>query len=120
VRTAAEGSPPEKLVTALDLLTGDKAETGRAMLIDLLKTDEDPNVRQQALIALGSAPTMPLQEVARSAATDKDPSVRLVALTVLANRAQADPTTQGILKEISQNDEDAQVRSAATALLGGP
>jgi HEAT repeat protein len=89
------------------------------MLVDLLKTDEDPNVRQSALFALGSAPTIPLQEVAKAAIADEDPSVRLVALKVLTDKAQADPTTRGILQQISQKDNDAQVRSAATALLGG-
>jgi HEAT repeat protein len=118
-RAPSEASPPGKLATALDLLTGDQAETGRAMLVDLLKTDEDPNVRQSALFALGSAPTIPLQEVAKAAIADEDPSVRLVALKVLTDKAQADPTTRGILQQISQKDNDAQVRSAATALLGG-
>ncbi len=116
---AAEASRPQKLVNALDLLTGDQAETGRAMLVDLLKTDEDPNVRQNALFALSSAPTIPLSEVAKAATADEDPSVRVVALTVLANRAQDDPRTQGIFQQISQNDDDEQVRQLATAFLGG-
>jgi HEAT repeat protein len=106
-------------VTALDLLTGDQADTGRSELVDLLKRDEDPGVRQQALFALGVTPTIPLVEVARAAIADEDPSVRLVALIVLANSAQADPATQGIFQQVSVNDDDAQVRLMATALLGG-
>ncbi len=116
---AAEASRPKKLVTALDLLTGDQAETGRSMLVDLMKTDEDPGVRQQALFALGSAPTIPLPEVAKAAVADEDPSVRLVALKILADKAQDDPSAQSVFRQISQNDKDEQVRQVATALLGG-
>jgi hypothetical protein len=59
-------------VGALALVEDDLAETGRAILVDLLETNQEPDARQQALAALTSLDEVPVEPVARAVLTDPD------------------------------------------------
>jgi len=114
-----ETAPNERIATAFALVEGGQAETGRDVLVDLIYAHEDPAVRGEAMAALTQFEEVPLAPIATAALADEEPSVRLLALVLLADRAQPEEVARGILQDAASRDSDPDVRLAAMAMLGG-
>jgi hypothetical protein len=128
---ASEAGPQEqgptagdRIAEALALAEIGQPETGRQVLIDLVRTHEEPEVRQEALAVLTGLEAAPLEPFASAALEDKDVSVRLLALALVGERAQTEPAAQGVLRYIAERgavlqvrEDDVDLRLIAGALL---
>jgi hypothetical protein len=114
-----EAAPADRIADAFTLVEGGQAEMGRDVLVDLIYAHEDPAVRGVAMAALRQFEEVPLKPIATAALSDVEPSVRVLALALLADRAQPEAVARGILKKVASEDGDPDVRLVAMALLGG-
>jgi len=103
-------TPGDRIVEALALAEGGQPETGQQVLIDLARTHEEPEVRQEALAALISLEAAPLEPFASAALRDKDESVRLMALALVGEMARTEPAARRVLREIAERGVVSQVR----------
>ncbi len=100
----------DRIAEALALAEGGQDETGRQVLIDLARTHEEPEVRQEALAVLTGFEATPLEPFASAATADKDESVRLLALAHVAEMARTEPGAQSVLREIAERGVVSQIR----------
>jgi hypothetical protein len=107
----------ERIGAALAFADTTQAETGQATLVDLLRTNEEPAIREQALAALPTFGPVPLDPVATAAQTDQDPSVRVLALALLGEMAQTESAARSVLREVAATSDDPDSRELAAALL---
>jgi len=103
-------TPGDRIVEALALAEGGQPETGQQVLIDLARSHEEPEVRQEALAALISLEAAPLEPFASAALRDKDESVRLMALALVGEMARTEPAARRVLREIAERGVVSQVR----------
>ena len=115
--TSAEAVPAERIGAALALAEGGDTTTGREVIADLLHRHEEPDVRQEALVALTGLAAMPLAPVEAAAMYDPEPSVRSLALALLSEVAKTDPRAAETLGQAALQDADAGTRQMAQALL---
>ncbi len=128
---ASEARPQEqgptagdRIAEALALAEIGQPETGRQVLIDLVRTHEEPEVRQEALAVLTGLEAAPLEPFASAALGDKDESVRILALALVGEMARTDPAAQGVLRHIAERgvvmsvrEDGVDLRLIAGALL---
>ncbi|QSG13249.1 HEAT repeats containing protein [Halapricum desulfuricans] len=83
VETLETGAPPERQRAALALAERDPTDTAVNALADRARSDDDPDVRQFAVEALGELGVDAASTVAREALDDPNPWVRAEAVVVL-------------------------------------
>ncbi len=112
-----EIAPTERIGAALALAAEGQAGTGQAALDDLLRTHQEPAVREQALAALASLPTVPIGAVASAALNDSEPAIRRLAVALLGAMAESSPQAGDIVRQVALLDGDGELRDTARALL---
>lgn len=117
ITLSPDASPTERIEAAFVLAQDGQAETGQAILVDLLRTNEKAAVREEALMALTALATVPLEPVATAALTDPEPSVRLQAIARLGDMAKAEPGAREALERAAQQEQEEDLRETARAIL---
>jgi len=117
-RKALTDPRPEERIGALERLSvrEDRARAV-AVLMHGLHSDRDEEVREAALDALEDFEELSLEALARVAVSDPAPSLRLRAVELIGERDDKGNRVVDLLRGISQNDQDEEVREAAIELL---
>ncbi len=116
VATSPDGKPAERIGAAIALADTDAAGRGDAILGDLLRTSDDPQVRQETLAALAALPTVPLETLAAAALHDPAPAVRELALALVSALAPDDPRAQEVLQQAALLESEASLQQLAQEL----
>lgn len=100
------------------LPTMDAAEQERwtKIIADIYQYDKSPELRREAVLALGQSPTPLADETLVKACSDSIDKVRIAACSSLANREST--TAPQMLATLAQTDKNMSVRLAAIKSLG--
>ena len=117
-RKALSDPNPEERIEALDELTEEKNRKGAArVLIQVLQSDKDAEVRRAALEGLEEIEAISLEVLSQTALNDPEVSLRVRAIELMGDRDEKGKQTIDLLKRIAQIDQNREVRQAAIELL---
>lgn len=117
-RKALSDPNPEERIEALDELTEEKNRKGAArVLIQVLQSDREVEVRRTALEGLEEIEALSLEVLSQTALNDSEASLRVRAIELMGDRDEKGKQTIDLLKRISQIDQNREVRQAAIELL---
>ena len=117
-RKALSDPNPEERIEALDELTEEKNRKGAArVLIQVLQSDKDAEVRRAALEGLEEIEAISLEVLSQTALNDPEASLRVRAIELMGDRDEKGKQTIDLLKRIAKIDQSKEVREAAIELL---
>ncbi len=117
-RKALSDPNPEERIEALDELTEEKNRKGAArVLMQVLQSDKDAEVRRAALEGLEEIEALSLEVLSQTALNDPEASLRVRAIELMGDRDEKGKQTIDLLKRIAQIDQNREVREAAIELL---
>lgn len=117
-RKALSDPNPEERIEALDELTEEKNRKGAArVLIQVLQSDREVEVRRAALEGLEEIEAISLEVLSQTALNDPEASLRVRAIELMGDRDEKGKQTIDLLKRIAQIDQNREVREAAIELL---
>ena len=117
-RKALSDPNPEERIEALDELTEEKNRKGAArVLIQVLQSDKDAEVRRAALEGLEEIEAISLEVLSQTALNDPEASLRVRAIELMGDRDEKGKQTIDLLKRIAKSDKNGEVREAALELL---
>ena len=117
-RKALSDPNPEERIEALDELTEEKNRKGAArVLIQVLQSDKDAEVRRAALEGLEEIEAISLEVLSQTALNDPEASLRVRAIELMGDRDEKGKQTIDLLKRIAKSDKNREVREAARELL---
>ena len=117
-RKALSDPNPEERIEALDELTEEKNRKGAArVLIQVLQSDKDAEVRRAALEGLEEIEAISLEVLSQTALNDPEASLRVRAIELMGDRDEKGKQTIDLLKRIAKSDKNKEVREAALELL---
>ena len=117
-RKALSDPNPEERIEALDELTEEKNRKGAArVLIQVLQSDREVEVRRAALEGLEEIEAISLEVLSQTALNDPEASLRVRAIELMGDRDEKGKQTIDLLKRIAKSDKNREVREAAIELL---
>lgn len=117
-RKALSDPDPKERIAALDELTEEKNRKGAAgVLIQVLQSDREVEVRRAALEGLEEIEAISLEVLSQTALNDSEASLRVRAIELMGDMDEKGKQTIDLLKRISQIDQNREVRQAAIELL---
>ncbi|MBI4489792.1 MAG: HEAT repeat domain-containing protein [Deltaproteobacteria bacterium] len=117
-RKALSDPDPNQRIAALDELTEEKNRQGAVgVLIQVLQSDREVEVRRAALEGLEEIEALSLEVLSQTALNDPEASLRVRAIELIGDRDEKGKRTIDLLKRIAQIDQNKEVRQAAIELL---
>ncbi len=117
-RKALSDPNPEERIEALDELTEEKNRKGAArVLIQVLQSDREVEVRRAALEGLEEIEAISLEVLSQTALNDPEASLRVRAVELMGDRDEKGKQTIDLLKRIAKSDKNREVRETALELL---
>ncbi|GEN11329.1 HEAT repeat-containing protein [Myxococcus fulvus] len=117
-RKSLANTSPEVRAAAIQALGAMKGASVEALLDEVLLTDKDSAVREQAAVVISRRVSGPhLRTVAQCLRTEPEPRVRAELVRMLGQVLTVEPLAPELLRDVAARDDSEELRRLASSLL---
>ena len=116
-KALGDPDPGERVVAVQELADMEDSSRARAILLNVVRTDSEAEVRAAAIEALDELDSVSFDMLSQIALNDPAPSLRIMAIERIGESEEEKKRAVGILRQVARKDKDEEVKQAALDLL---